>query len=350
MINNFDGAYEAVYPAGYASYLEGEKPPAAQLKAVEDDGKYGKFTIEPVATGWGATIGNAMRRVLLGGINGAAVTWVKIEGVNHEMTTVPYIHEEVNALIDNIKGIQLRPSVSRPARLRLDARGKGEVKAGDMMASSDIEIMNPEHHLAYLEDDQAIFHLELNIETGVGYREAAHSKDHSIGTIPIDAVFSPILRVAYDVEPRRYQNFTDLECLTLEVWTNSAMAPTDAVKKAASLMIEQLNVIIDEGGGESAVARSNISPEVFGRALGALDMSARTYNALARAGYNRIGEIIGIPRDKLLSIRNFGQKSFDELVQKMDELNVDHTWGSPKGASKKDAEAEEEKEEESAED
>jgi DNA-directed RNA polymerase subunit alpha len=216
--------------------------------------------------------------------------------------------------------------------MRLEVKGKCEVKAGDLMASSDFEVMNPEHHLAYLEHDDAQLSLELNVETGQGFREAEHSKDHAAGTISIDAIFAPILKASFNVEPRRYQNFDNLECLDFEVWTNGTITPTDAIKQASSLIIEQFNLLLDTDKSDPAsISRGKIAPEVYGKSLDSLDMSARTYNALDRAGYSRIGEVLETSRNDLLNIRNFGQKSFTELIAKLDELEIEHPWTKKRG-------------------
>ncbi|HIF13367.1 MAG TPA: DNA-directed RNA polymerase subunit alpha [Dehalococcoidia bacterium] len=289
---------------------------------MEMDDTYGKFSAEPLDRGWATTLGNALRRVLLSSLPGTAVTWVKIDGVLHEYSTLPHVKEEVTELLMNIKSMRLRSLANRPGRLRLEVDGEGEVKAGDVMASSDFEIANPELHLLSLDSAEARVSIEMNVEQGTGYIPAAHETGLPIGVLPVDAVYTPVRKVGFKVESTRVGQKTDLERLIIEVWTDATLTPMDAVRAAAAQLNDRFLLFAnlevgrsdeDPLGQESVESSQALTP------VESLDLSARTLNCLKRAGVHRVGEVLKMPKRDLLRIRNFGQKSLDELYERLEE-------------------------------
>jgi DNA-directed RNA polymerase subunit alpha len=297
-----------------------EIPPLA-LSIIEMDDTYGMFSAEPLERGWATTLGNALRRVLLSSLPGTAVTWVKIDGVLHEYSTIPHVKEEVTELLMNIKSMRLRSLADRPGRLRLEVDGEGEVKAGDVMASSDFEIVNPELHLLSLDSAEARVSIEMNVEQGTGYIPAAHETGLPIGVLPVDAVYTPVRKAGFKVESTRVGQKTDLERLVIEVWTDGTLTPMEAVRAAAAqlndrfLLFANLEVGRKDDDSISTPAESSqaLTP------VESLDLSARTLNCLKRAGVHRVGEVLKMPKRDLLRIRNFGQKSLDELYERLEE-------------------------------
>jgi DNA-directed RNA polymerase subunit alpha len=286
------------------------------------DDTYGMFSAEPLERGWATTLGNALRRVLLSSLPGTAVTWVKIDGVNHEYSVIPHVKEEVPALMMNIKSMRLRSLADRPGRLRLEVDGEGEVKAGDVMASSDFEIVNPELHLLSLDSAQARVSIEMNVEQGTGYVPAAHETGLPIGVLPVDAVYTPVRKVGFKVESTRVGQKTDLERLVIEVWTDATLTPMEAVRNAAAQLNDRFLLFANLEVGRSDEDPLSADPAVSSQALTpveSLDLSARTLNCLKRAGVHRVGEVLKMPKRDLLRIRNFGQKSLDELYERLEE-------------------------------
>jgi len=303
-----------------------EEIPDPTLTMVESDEQYGSFVVEPLEKGFAITLGNPMRRALYGSLEGTAVTWVKIEGILHEYATIPHVHEEVAEFLLNIKGIRLRSEVDRPGRLRLEVSGAGEVSAGDIMASSDFEVVNPELHLATLDSNQAKLSVELNVERGVGYREATEGDGLPIGVLPVDAVFSPIRKVNYRVEPTRVGQRTDFETLVVEIWTDGTITPMEAMRAAANNLIKRLflftSIKTSEDGEEITPIALKISPEKYNLQVERLDLSSRTLNCLKRAGIDKVGQVLELKKSELLEIRNFGEKSLTELYGRLDENDL----------------------------
>lgn len=296
--------------------------PSLSISIVDTTDTYGKFSAEPLERGWATTLGNSLRRVLLSSLPGTAVTWVKIEGVLHEYSTIPHVKEEVTELLLNIKNIRLRSLADRPGRLRLEVDGEGEVRAGDVMASSDFEIVNPEKHLLVLDSQEARVSIEMNVEQGVGYVPAAHETGLPIGVLPVDAIFTPVRKAGFKVEATRVGQKTDLERLVIEVWTDGSISPMDAVRAAASQLMERFYLFADlkteSAEGDGAVGGLGLPAEVYNTPVETLELSARTLNCLKRAGIHRVGEVLEMPRRDLLKIRNFGQKSLDELYERLE--------------------------------
>ena len=304
--------------------------PQLAISIIEMGDTYGKFSAEPLERGWATTLGNALRRVLLSSLPGTAVSWVKIDGVLHEYSTIPHVKEEVTELLMNIKSMRLRSLADRPGRLRLEVDGEGEVRAGDVMASSDFEIVNPELHLMSLDSPEARVSIEMNVEQGPGYVPAAHEAGLPIGVLPVDAVFTPVRKCGFKVEATRVGQKTDLERLIIEVWTDATLTPLEAIRAAASQLMDRFYLFAHletEPAEGDAPAHGDVAPEVYNTPVETLDLSARTLNCLKRAGVHRVGEVLEMPRRDLLKIRNFGQKSLDELYERLEEKGF---W-SPEG-------------------
>ncbi len=302
----------------------GPAVPKPDVKTIELDETYGKFTLEPLERGFATTLGNPLRRVLLSSIPGAAVTWIRIDGVLHEYSTLPHMKEEVMEVIQRVKTIRLRAHTDRPGRLRLEARGPGEVYAGDIVAPADFEIVNPDLHLATLDSDEGTLNMEFNVERGTGYVPAQQAVGYSIGTLPVDAIFSPVRKVNFAVEYTRVGQVTDYERLVLEVWTDKTISPLDAVHTAAKVLMDHSALLIGAGvdtGGESGSGAS-IPAETYNITVEKLELSSRTLNCLKRAGVNKVGEVLERTAEELLKIRNFGEKSLEELRARLEENNL----------------------------
>ena len=300
--------------------------PDLSITIQENEQHYGRFVVEPLERGWGVTLGNPLRRSLLNSLPGTAVTWVKIVGALHEYSTIPHMREEVVEFLLNIKGIRIRSLSDRPGRLRLEVDGEGEVRAGDIMATADFEIVNPEHHLATLDSADARLSVEFNVEQGVGYEPASQDEGLPIGVLPVDAIFTPVRKANFSVEPTRVGQRSDLERLIVEVWTDRTITPLEAIQASGNSLMERFFLFtrLDKEPEEEAspAAGLGISPDVYNTLVETLALSARTLNCLKRAGLNRVGEVISIPKAELLKIRNFGQKSLDELYDKLAERNM----------------------------
>jgi DNA-directed RNA polymerase subunit alpha len=298
--------------------------PDLSITIQENEETYGRFVAEPLERGWGVTLGNPIRRSLLNALPGTAITWVRIDGIHHEYSTVKQMREEVVEFLLNVKGIRLRSLADRPGRLRLEVDGEGEVRAGDIMATADFEIVNPEHHLATLDNGGARLSVEFNVEQGVGYEPANHEEGLPIGVLPVDAIFTPVRKANFAVEATRVGQRSDLERLVIEVWTDRTITPLDAMQAAGNLLMERFFLFktLDKTQDDEEVSGvPGVLPEVFNTLVETLSLSARTLNCLKRAGINRVGEVLMMPKGELLKIRNFGQKSLDELYDKLAEKN-----------------------------
>jgi len=301
-------------------------PDPAIIVEVSEE-RYGKFIIEPLEPGYGVTLGNPLRRVLYSGLEGTAVTWVKIEGVQHEYATIPHVKEQVTEILLNIRGIRLRSEVDRPGKLRLEVAGEGEVCAGDIMASADFEVVNPELHIATLDSPDAKLSMELNVERGKGYRVAAENDGQPIGVLPVDTIFTPVDKVSYNVERTRVGQRTNFERLVLQVWTDGSRVPVDAMKQAANVLVTQFFMFAnaqqkDEKSPDGPPVALKIPAEHYNVPVERLDLSSRTLNCLKRAGINKVGEVLEMTKPELLRIRNFGEKSYDELFSQMRDMSL----------------------------
>lgn len=299
-----------------------------KIECVESVDNFGRFLAEPLEKGFGVTLGNALRRVLLGYLPGAAVTQVKIEGIQHEFTVIPNVKEDVMEFLLNIKALRLKPLSNRSGKLILDVQGEGKVCAADVKPSADFEITNPELHLATLVSPEARLYVELDIELGEGYRQAEPSDSlPAVGTIPVDAIFTPIRKVNFTIEPIHIGRETSRERLSLEVWTDGTISPTDAISQGARILAEQLSpfveyVKVSQMKAEEQLIRLSIPDEKYNMSVEQLDLSVRTMNCLRRSGIITVGELVSKKPKELLKLRNFGQKSFQEIEERLKQIGL----------------------------
>lgn len=285
---------------------------------------YGRYAIGPMARGYGVTVGIALRRVLLSSLPGAAITSLRVSGVPHEFSEIPGAKEDMMMLILNLKKVRLVCHSDQPVRMRVSAKGKSVITAGDIEAPSDVEIANPELQLLTLDTLESELELELTAERGVGYSPAEDRQSLPIGEIPVDAIFSPIIKVNTDIEAARIEQTTDLDLLRLEVWTDGTMRPADALTRAAGILARQLEPLAQFSGLAAEAEVEEEAPGVLSPAydvpIEELDLAMRAYNCLKRAGITKVGEILErLERGsaEILAIRNFGQKSLEELIRKL---------------------------------
>ncbi|MBI4295340.1 MAG: DNA-directed RNA polymerase subunit alpha [Chloroflexi bacterium] len=281
---------------------------------------YGRFVAEPLERGFGTTLGNTLRRVLLSSLPGAAVTQVWIESVEHEFSVVPHMKEDITDFLLNVKGLRLRSFSEHPGKLTLEVKGEGRVSAGDIKASSDYEIVNPELHLATLDSAEAKLVVEFTVERGRGYRPAVQSDGLPIGVIPVDAIFTPVRKVNYKLGATRIGQEASYERLTLEIWTDGTISPVEAVSQSARVLISQLSLFDDlaqmsQRSAEKQALRLSIPPERYNMPIEELELSLRTLNCLRRANITRVGELLEKSEEELLMLRNFGLKSMEEVKQ-----------------------------------
>ncbi len=298
------------------------------IRVIESEETYGRVAVEPLQRGFGLTIGNPLRRILLSSTRGSAITWVKIDDVVHEYAAIPGVKEEVMELLLNVKRIRIRSQSDRAGKMRLDVTGEGRVCAGDISTSSDFEIVNPELHLATLDSNDAHLAVEFNVEQGVGYQPAIPSDGTTnppVGVLPVDAVFSPVRKVNYNVERTRVGQVTDFERLVMEVWTDGTIKPVEAVQQAAENLVNHfflfsnLNRVAEEGVDRTPLV---VSPEIYQTPIEKLDLTPRTLNCLKRAHISKVGEVLEMSDEDLLKIRNFGDKSLVELQEKLAEHGI----------------------------
>ena len=311
--------------------VEIEKP-KIEIVEISEDSRYGKFVCEPLERGYGTTFGNSLRRILLSSLQGAAITAISIDGVLHEFSTIPGVRDDVTNIIPNLKSLCLKMYSDEPKTIRLDVDGAKEVTAADITVDSDVEILNPELHIATLNEDGSL-HMEMTVERGRGYVPAEKNKkpDHVIGVIPIDSIFSPILRVNYTVTDTRVGNVTDYDKLTLEVWTNGSIRPEEAISKAASILIMHLKLFQNMAGlteeeeeeeGTFLETQENDTAKVLEMTIEDLDLSVRSYNCLKRANINTVADLTEKTEEDMMKVRNLGRKSLEEVKKKLQELNL----------------------------
>ena len=298
-----------------------------QLDCVESKDNFGRFVAEPLERGFGVTLGNALRRVLLGYLTGAAVTRVKIEGIQHEFSTIPHIKEDTIEFLLNVKALRLKSVTGQEGKLTLEVEGEKRVYATDIQASADFEIANPELYLATLDSPEAKLYVEFDVELDVGYREAESTDNLPIGVIPVDAIFTPIRRVNFTIEPIHVGRETSQERLSLELWTDGTISPVDAISRSASVLMEQLSSFANYAelsrlGEEERAIRVSIPDEQYNMPVEQLDLSVRTMNSLRRGGITTAGELISKKERDLLSLRNFGQKSKQEIDERLKTLGL----------------------------
>jgi DNA-directed RNA polymerase subunit alpha len=319
---------------------------------------YGKFVVEPVEGGFGTTLGNSLRRVLLSSVEGAAVTTVKIGGVLHEFSTIPGIREDAAALLLNLKHLAVKvhrngDSLQSTWTLRLHRQGEGEVTAADIEAPEDVEVVNPEIHLAYLSDEDAVLDMELIVELGKGYvlPERMTSYKHVIGSIPIGAAFTPVTKVSFVAEPTRVGGRTDLERLVMEIWTNGTISPQQAIGRAAQVFEDYLRLFLQFGeDGVSSFAREGVAAEAEeikapDMRIEEMDFSNRTFNCLRKAGIMTVRDLVQRSEKDLSEIRNFGTKALQEVRQKLSGMTLTLKGGMSEDIGELGDEEEEEDEE-----
>ncbi len=287
----------------------------------------GRFVVEPLERGFGTTLGNSMRRVLLSSLPGYAITSVKIDGVLHEFSTIPHVKEDVTEIVLNLKNIILKIHDENPKTLYIDAKGEGEITAGDIKHDADVEILNPELHIAYL-DEGADVVMELTADSGRGYVPCDRNKqlmDLPIGTIAIDSIYTPVLKVNYTVENTRVGQQTDLDKLILDVETDGTIPADEAASLAAKILNEHLNLFVnlseEMSNAEIMVEKDDDGKEkVLEMTIEELDLSVRSFNCLKRAGINTVEDLIGKSEEDMMKVRNLGRKSLDEVVGKLATL------------------------------
>ncbi|MED1613509.1 DNA-directed RNA polymerase subunit alpha [Bacillus paranthracis] len=307
--------------------IEIEKP---KIETVElnEDAKYGKFVIEPLERGYGTTLGNSLRRILLSSLPGAAVTAIQIDGVLHEFSTVEGVVEDVTTIILNLKKLALKIYSEEEKTLEIDVQGEGIVTAADITHDSDVEILNPDLHIATLAKD-AHFHVRLTAKRGRGYTpaDANKSEDQPIGVIPIDSIYTPVSRVTYQVEKTRVGQVANYDKLTLDVWTDGSIGPKEAISLGAKILTEHLNIFVgltDEAqNAEIMVEKEEDQKEkVLEMTIEELDLSVRSYNCLKRAGINTVQELANKTEEDMMKVRNLGRKSLEEVKHKLEELGL----------------------------
>ena len=305
--------------------LDFEKP---KLECVEMSENYGRFVVEPLERGFGMTLGNSMRRVLLNSLPGVAATSIRIDGVLHEFSTIEGVKEDVTEIVLNLKGLICKLHSQGPKKVVIDAAGECEVTAGDILPDSDVEIINPELHLATL-DENGKLHMEIMLDHGRGYVVADRNKrpDMPIGEIAVDSIYTPITKVNFTVEDTRVGQITDYDKLTLEIWTNGSIKPDEAASYAAKILTEHLMLFINLTdriqGVEIMVEKEESKKEkILEMNIEDLDLSVRSYNCLKRAGINTVEELVQRDEDEMMKVRNLGRKSLEEVQQKLAQLGL----------------------------
>ena len=306
--------------------IEIEKPTIT--KTISADGTYGKFVVEPLQGGYGTTLGNCLRRILLSSVPGAAVTSIKIDGILHEFSTIPGVKEDVTEIILNLKRLAIRLDSEEEKCVIINAVGPKEVTAADIIGDSELKIYNPDLHIATLEENATLV-MEINIGRGMGYVPAEMNKTEStpISVIPVDSIFTPVRRVNYTVEDTRVGQVTDFDKLTLEIWTDGSISPEEAVSIGAKIMQEHLNQFIrlDEATSELEILvekEEDQKEKTLEMTIEELELSVRSYNCLKRAAINTVEELTGKTEEEMMKVRNLGKKSLDEVKAKLAELGL----------------------------
>jgi DNA-directed RNA polymerase subunit alpha len=307
--------------------IEIEKP---KIECIEsnDNNSYGKFVIEPLERGYGATLGNSLRRILLSSLPGAAVTSIKIDGVLHEFSTIPGVKEDVVEIILNLKALSLKINGEGPRTIYIDAKGQGEVTAGDIKAEGDIEIINKDLHIATLNEDAKLY-MEINVDKGRGYVPAEKNKEQNqiIGLIPVDSIYTPVKRVNFTIEDTRVGQVTDYDKLTFDIWTDGTIKPEEALSLSAKILIEHLKLFMTLTDHVSDVSimvekEDDKKEKVLDMTIEELDLSVRSYNCLKRANINTVEELTQKTVEDMMKVRNLGKKSLEEVEHKLAALDL----------------------------
>ena len=306
--------------------------PKIEVVEVSEDGRYSRFVCEPLERGYGTTIGNGLRRMLLSSLEGAAVTSIKIEGVLHEFSTLPGVRDDVTNIVLNIKQLCLRMEGDEPKNIYIDVTGEKEVTGADIVCDADIEVLNKDLHIATLNESGKL-KIDMRVERGRGYVPAEKNKnpDDVIGTIPIDSLFSPVERVKYFVQDARVGSVMDYDKLILEVWTNGSLKPEEAVAKASSILVMHLKLFQNIDGLPEEIEEDETtfieepvdeSGKILEMTIEDLDLSVRSFNCLKRAGINNVADLVEKSEDEMMKVRNLGRKSLDEVKKKLEELGM----------------------------
>ena len=306
--------------------------PKIEIAEISEDNRYGKFICEPLERGYGTTFGNSLRRMLLSSLEGAAITSIRIDGVLHEFSTIPGVRDDVTNIVLNLKELCLKMTGNEPRIIRIDVEGEKEVTAADIICDADIEILNPDLHIATVNEDGKL-KIEMTVERGRGYVPADKTKkpDDTIGVIPIDSIFSPVKRVNYTVQDTRVGNVTDYDRLILEVWTDGSLRPEEAVSKAAGILVMHLKLfqnmdgLPEEEEEEEATfpeEEEDDSSKVLDMTIEDLDLSVRSFNCLKRANINTVADLAEKTEDDMMKVRNLGRKSLEEVKKKLEELGL----------------------------
>lgn len=307
--------------------IEIEKP-RIETEELTEDGKHGRFVVEPLERGFGNTLGNSLRRVLLSSLEGCAVTSIKIDGVLHEFSTIPGVKEDVTEIVLNMKSVVAKLYETSPKVVEISAHGPCVVTAGDIKCDSEVEILNPEQHIATLGED-AKLNMEITIDKGRGYIPAERNKlisgNNVIGVLPIDSIYTPVLKVNYTVDNTRVGQITDYDKLTLDVWTNGVINAQEAVSLAAKVLTEHLNLFVNlsdkASSAEVMVEKDDKGKEkILEMTIEDLDLSVRSFNCLKRAGINTVEDLINKSEEDMMKVRNLGRKSLEEVIQKLNSL------------------------------
>jgi len=307
--------------------IEIEKPRIECVECAEDN-TYGKFVVEPLERGYGITLGNSLRRILLSSLPGVAVTSIKVDGVLHEFTTIPGVVEDMTEIILNIKELRFKLHSEGPKTLYIDFEGEGEIKASDIKPDADVEILNPDLHIATVSGNNRFF-MEINVNHGRGYVPAERNKlpNQPIGIIPVDSIYTPVRKVNYTVENTRVGQITDYDKLTFEVWTDGSIAPDEAISLGAKILSDHLNLFINltDKAKNAEILVEKGEPErdkILEMTIEELDLSVRSYNCLKRAGINTVEDLISKTEEEMMKVRNIGRKSLEEVVSKLDALGL----------------------------
>jgi DNA-directed RNA polymerase subunit alpha len=299
-----------------------ETPTGATIEVRERRENYAKFVIEPLERGFGITLGNALRRILLSSIPGAAVTYMKIDGVLHEFSTIPGMAEDTIALMLNLKGLPVKLNSEEPKVLTLSVSGARDVTAGDIVPDADVEILDPGYRLCSLSSKDAKLTMEIGVEKGRGYVMADRQRnvEHMIGLIPLDSIFSPIRKVNFTVDDTRVGQSVDFDRLTIEVETNGSITPDESLSQAAAIMQEQLDLFVSFNNRAEPLPEA--PPNEWDIPVETLNLSVRSFNCLKRAGISKVSELLDLTEDEIMKMRNFGKKSLDEIKQVLAERGL----------------------------
>ncbi|MBA2275256.1 MAG: DNA-directed RNA polymerase subunit alpha [Chloroflexi bacterium] len=293
-----------------------------QIEPVEELDTYGKYEASPLPAGYGTTLGNALRRVLLSSLEGAAVTSIQVRDVYHEFSSLPGVKEDVTAIVLNIKKLRLKSYASHPVQLKLVKSGAGAVTAADIMENGEVEVVNPEQPLMTLDSDDVTIEMDLTVERGVGYLAAERSDQLPIGVIPVDAIFTPVRKVNYQVENTRVGQMTNYDKLTLEIETDGTLPPEEALSRAAEILVAQFSLFTSTGKALVGLERtmngsSSLPANMLDMPIEELDLPMRAYNSLKRNNIVKVGQLLHLQDEDLLRMRNFGKKSLDEMKERL---------------------------------